>query len=89
MYNGRAQFQCRTVAGRTGCYARVVDDRITPVPGGSLAQARIRNLDITVGDILGWIQSGLCEHQILGQHPELEKRDFLAIYSAMVEFNRG
>ena len=89
MYNGRARSQCRTVPGHPGCYARVVDDRITPVPGGSLAEARIRDLNITVGDILGWIQSGLCEHQILEQHPELEKRDFLAIYSAMVETGRG
>ena len=38
----------------------------------------IRGLRITVGDVLGWLASGLSHQQILGDYPELTEEDIRA-----------
>ena len=37
----------------------------------------IRGLRITVGDVLGWLASGMEIPEILQDHPELSKEDIL------------
>ena len=38
----------------------------------------IRGMRITVYDVLGWLASGMSEKDILGDYPELTKKDILA-----------
>jgi uncharacterized protein (DUF433 family) len=45
-------------------------------------------LRITVWDVLGWLGAGMTEAEILDQHPDLEKDDFLAIYQYAPECGR-
>jgi len=55
-------------------------DRITIEPGKRSGQPCIRNLRITVWDVLGWLGSGKSKKQILHDYPELEPADFLAVF---------
>ena len=54
--------------------------RITIEPGKRGGKPCIRGLRITVWDVLGWLGAGMTEEQILDEHPDLEKADFLAVY---------
>ena len=55
--------------------------RITIVPGQRSGQPCIRDLRVTVWDVLDMLASGLTEDEILGDYPYLEKADFLAVQS--------
>lgn len=57
-----------------------MDDRITIEPGKRTGQPCIRNLRITVWDVLGWLAAGVSEEQILSDYPELEPDDFRAVF---------
>jgi len=52
--------------------------RITIEAGKRSGQPCIRNMRITVSDVLGWLASGLSHEQILDEYPELEEADILA-----------
>jgi uncharacterized protein (DUF433 family) len=41
----------------------------------------IRDMRITVNDVLGWLANGMTEEEILEEHPGLEKGDFAAVYA--------
>jgi uncharacterized protein (DUF433 family) len=56
------------------------ENRITIEPGKRSGQPCIRNLRITVWDVLDWLASGATEQQILADYPELEPADFLAVF---------
>ncbi len=45
----------------------------------------IRHMRITVGDILGWLASGMSHDEILGDFPELTNEDILAALSYAAE----
>ena len=62
------------------------DMRITIEPGKRSGQPCIRVLRITVWEVLGRLAAGRTEDQIIGDYPELEKDDFLAVneYAARV-----
>jgi uncharacterized protein (DUF433 family) len=53
-------------------------DRITMEPGIRGGKPCIRGLRITVHDVLSYLASGMSAEEILGDFPELEKRDILA-----------
>ncbi len=53
-------------------------ERITLEPGKRSGKPCIRNLRITVGDVLGWLASGMSYAEILSDFPELEQADILA-----------
>jgi uncharacterized protein (DUF433 family) len=53
--------------------------RITIVPGQRSGQPCIRELRVTVWDVLDMLASGMTEDEILGVYPHLEKADFPAI----------
>jgi len=55
-------------------------ERITLKPGLMGGRPTIRGLRFPVSDILEMLASGMTEHQILEQHPILEKED---IYAAL------
>lgn len=57
-----------------------MDDRITIEPGKRSGQPCIRNLRITVWDVLGWLAAGISEEQIIADYPELEPADFRAVF---------
>lgn len=53
-------------------------DIITIEPGKRSGRACIRGLRITVGDILGYLASGMSIEEILQDFPSLTKADVLA-----------
>ena len=62
-----------------------VSTRITIEPGKRGGKPCIRGLRITVWDMLGCLGAGMTEEQILDEHPDLEKADFLAVYQYAAE----
>lgn len=52
--------------------------RITITPGTRSGQPCIRDLRITVWDILRWLGTGAFRAQILADYPELTAEDILA-----------
>lgn len=62
--------------------------RITIEPGKRGGKPCVRGLRITVWDVLGWLGAGMTEAEILDEHPDLEKDDFLAIYQFAAEIGR-
>ncbi|MEQ1947124.1 MAG: DUF433 domain-containing protein [Bryobacteraceae bacterium] len=57
-----------------------VTERITIEPGKRSGQPCIRDLRITVWDVLKWLAAGMTEQEILEEYPELEREDFRAVY---------
>ncbi|MCM4154759.1 DUF433 domain-containing protein [Gramella sp. AN32] len=53
-------------------------DLISITKGKRSGQPCIRNLRITVGDILGYLASGMTQEEILDDFPELTQDDILA-----------
>jgi len=54
---------------------------ITLEPGKRSGKPCIRGMRITVGDILGWLASGMTINQILTDFDELNETDILAALS--------
>ncbi len=52
--------------------------RINITPGHRSGQPCIRNLRITVWDILRWLGTGASHAQIISDYPELTEEDMLA-----------
>ncbi len=52
--------------------------RITIMPGLRSGQPCIRDLRITVWDILKWLGTGASHAQIINDYPELTEEDILA-----------
>lgn len=51
---------------------------ITITPGRRSGQPCIRNLRITVGDIMGYLASGMSKEEIIADFPELTMSDIQA-----------
>ncbi|MGJ5817351.1 DUF433 domain-containing protein [Paludibaculum fermentans] len=66
----------------------VDEKRITIEPGKRSGQPCIRNLRITVWDVLGWLAAGKSEDQIIHDYPELELDDFRAVYEYAARVGR-
>lgn len=56
-------------------------NRITIEPGKRSGKPCIRGIRMTVGDILGYLASGMSTDEILEDFPYLEKDDILACLS--------
>lgn len=54
------------------------DSRITLEAGKRGGRPCVRNLRITVYDVLGWLATGMSEAEILVDYPELELEDIRA-----------
>ena len=53
-------------------------DRIRITPGKRSGQPCVRDLRITVGDVLGWLASGMTFDEVLADYPELTLADIRA-----------
>lgn len=60
-------------------------ERITIDPDVRFGKPCIRSHRITVQEILQWLSSGSSQEQILGDYPQLERDDFLAVYAYAAE----
>lgn len=59
--------------------------RITLEAGKRGGRPCVRNLRITVYDVLGWLAAGMSEAEILADFPELELEDIRACLSFAAE----
>jgi uncharacterized protein (DUF433 family) len=55
--------------------------RISINPAKRSGQACIRDLRLTVKDILEYLAGGMSEDEILAEFPDLEREDFAAVYA--------
>jgi uncharacterized protein (DUF433 family) len=55
--------------------------RITVVPGQRSGEPCVRELRVTVWDVLDMLASGMTQDEILRDYPYLEKADFPAVYA--------
>ena len=55
--------------------------RITITPGQRSGQPCIRELRVTVWDVLDMLGAGMTENEILGDYPYLERADFPAVFA--------
>jgi len=64
-------------------------DRITITPGKRSGKPCIRDLRITVYDVLGWLAHGMTNEEIIEDFPELEPEDITAslMFAAQREHN--
>lgn len=62
---------------------------ITVEPGKRGGKPCVRGMRITVGDVLGWLASGMSHEEIIEDFPELTNEDILACldYAAHKEQN--
>jgi uncharacterized protein (DUF433 family) len=59
--------------------------RISLDPAKRSGQACIRDLRITVKDILEYLAGGMTEAEILEEFPDLQREDFVAVYAWAAE----
>lgn len=62
---------------------------VTMVPGLRGGRPVIRGMRITVGDVLGWLASGMSEAEILEDFPELTQADIRAALAFAAERERS
>jgi len=60
-------------------------ERITIEPGKRGGKPCVRNLRITVYDVLGWLAAGMTEREILEDYPELGHEDIRACLAYAAE----
>lgn len=60
-------------------------DRITIDPDVRFGKPCLRGHRITVQEILEWLSCGASQQQILADYPQLEPKDFLAVYAYAAE----
>ncbi len=66
----------------------VYRDRITIDPARRGGRPCVRNLRITVYDVLGWLASDMSEAEILRDYPDLETADIKACLAFAAERER-
>ncbi|HUI54180.1 MAG TPA: DUF433 domain-containing protein [Bryobacteraceae bacterium] len=64
-------------------------ERITTDPNVRFGKSCIRGHRITAQEILEWLASGASQEQILADYPQLEPKDFLAVYAYGAELAAG
>ena len=64
-------------------------DLIRITPGKRSGQPCIRDLRITVGDILGYLAAGMSVAEVLDDFPELTEADVLASLAFAADRERG
>lgn len=63
-------------------------DRISVDPAVRFGKPCIRGTRLTVGDVLGYLASGMTETQVLADFPQLTREDLLACYAFAAERER-
>jgi uncharacterized protein (DUF433 family) len=62
---------------------------ITIEPGKRGGKPCVRGIRITVGDVLGWLASGMTHKEIIEDFPELTDEDILACLAYAAEKERN
>jgi uncharacterized protein (DUF433 family) len=62
---------------------------ITLEPGKRGGRPCVRNMRITVADVLGWLAAGMTHAEILSDYPELTEQDIRACLSYAADRERG
>lgn len=62
---------------------------ITVEPGKRGGKPCIRGMRITVGDVLGWLASGMTREQIREDFPEITEEDIRAALAFAADFTSG
>ena len=62
---------------------------ITLEPGKRGGRPSVRNMRITVADVLGWLAAGMTHAEILSDYPELTEEDIRACLSYAADRERG
>ena len=62
---------------------------ITLEPGKRGGRPCVRNMRITVADVLGWLAAGMTHAKILSDYPELTEEDIRACLSYAADRERG
>jgi uncharacterized protein (DUF433 family) len=62
---------------------------ITVEPGKRGGKPCIRGMRITVGDVLGWLASGMSHAEILSDFPELTEEDIKASLAFAADYADG
>jgi uncharacterized protein (DUF433 family) len=60
-------------------------ERVTIDPNVRFGKPCIRGHRITVQELLEWLAAGASPEQILADYPQLEPKDFLAVYAYAAE----
>lgn len=60
-------------------------DRVSIDPARRFGKPCVRNLRVTVGDVLEYLASGMTEDEILADFPDLEKDDIRACLAFAAE----
>ena len=63
-------------------------DRITVDPAVRFGKPCVRGTRLTVGDVLGYLASGMSEAEVLADFPQLTHEDVLACYAFAAERER-
>lgn len=63
-------------------------DRITLDPAVRFGKPCVRGTRITVGDVLGYLASGMTEAEVLADFPVLQREDVLACLAFAAERER-
>ncbi|MES2978563.1 MAG: DUF433 domain-containing protein [Pseudomonadota bacterium] len=64
-------------------------DRITLEPGKRGGRPCVRNLRITVYDVLSMLSSGMSSAEIVEDFPELDEQDIMAVLAFAAERERS
>jgi uncharacterized protein (DUF433 family) len=62
---------------------------ITLEPGKRGGHPCVRNMRITVADVLGWLAAGMTHQEILSDYPELTEEDIRACLLYAADRERG
>lgn len=71
----------RVVAWRHPCHHVAMNDGVSAItsdPQRRGGRACVRDLRISVGDVLGWLAQGMTAEQVLADYPELTHEDLRA-----------
>ena len=63
-------------------------DRIVIDPEVRFGKPCVRGTRLTVGDVLGYLASGMTEAEVLAEFPQLTREDVLACYAFAAERER-
>lgn len=66
----------------------IYSEIITMEPGKRGGKPCVRDLRITVGDVLGWLAAGMSKEDIIEDYPDLTERDILACMAYAAERER-
>ena len=66
----------------------LLSDRIVVDPAVRFGKPSVRGTRLTVGDVFGYLASGMSEAEVLADFPQLTREDLLACYAFAADRER-